>query len=83
MEPIRTTSGKTARAQIAALRQKRIVAQADPSEALIVQLDALADQAYATIRAMREQGNLLRLLAVDAKRTVLELRKGRKVDVEL
>lgn len=83
MEPIRTTSGKTAKARLAELRQRRVVIGIDNTEELANKLDALADQAYATVRAMRDQGNALRLLAVDAKRTVMELRKGRKPDVEL
>lgn len=80
---IRTTSGKTARAHIADLRQRRVPIPQDQTSALINQLDALADQAYMVIRMMREQGNALRVLAVEAKQTVNALRKRQKLDLEL
>ena len=83
MEPIRTTSGKTARANLADMRQRRVAVHKDQTDVLIEQLDALALQAYATIRAIGEQGNLLRLLAIDARKLTKALRKARSVDVQL
>ena len=52
----------------------------DKTEALLDQLDALADQAHVVIRAVREPVNVLRRMMVEAKQTV---QKMRKVDVEI
>lgn len=54
--------------------------QKDPTAELMAKLDAMANQAYLTVRMMRTQGNLLRALVVDAKQTV---RRLHKLDVEL
>ena len=82
MEPIKTTSGKTARANTDVLRQRRQL-EREPLDVVIDKLDALADQAYQTIRMMRNEGNALRLLAVEAKQLTAVLRKKRPVDLEL
>lgn len=83
MDPIRTTSGKTARDNLAALRQRRQLIQPDQTDAVLDKLEALADQSYRVIRMLRTELNALRLQAVDAKQTVMNLRKQRKVDLEL
>jgi len=72
-----------ARARLVELRQQRQHAHASKVDALVEKLDALASQCYVVIRASREHLNVLRLLAIDAKQTVLKLRKSRKPDVEI
>ena len=83
LNPISTTSGASAKANLKALReQRRIPMYVDRTDEILQLLDALAVEAYATIRMMRVRGNALRMQAVVAKQMVLELRK-RKVDLEL
>jgi len=83
MEPIRTTSGKTAKARLADLRLRRNPTQKEQIALLILKLDAISDQSYSIIRMMRDHGNALRLLAIDGKQTVAKLRKLDNLDVEL
>ena len=80
MNPINTTSGKTAKANIERLRQRRVPVPVDYTDALVDQLDALSEQAFVVIRSVREPINVLLRLTVQAKQTV---RKLRKVDVEV
>jgi hypothetical protein len=48
---------------------------------LVDKLDALAKQAYTTIQTVRDQMNALRLLAVDARQTVKEIRKTPDIEI--
>jgi uncharacterized membrane protein len=81
MDPIRTISGKTARDRLRALRERRLPAPPDHTEMLVDKLDALAKQAYTTIQTVRDQMNALRLLAVDARQTVKEIRKTPDIEI--
>ena len=83
MDPITTTSGKTLLAKTRALRQARLPILVDRTDDLIEMLDRLADESYATIRMMRERGNALRLKAIAAKQLSADMRKLKKLDLEL
>lgn len=81
MDPIKTTSGKTAREHIKVLRDARPAR--DHTDMLIEKLDALAEQAYSTIRMMRKEGNALRLMAIDAKRVAMLLKKKPPAELDV
>lgn len=90
-DQIKTTSGKTAMKRLEVLRkarpelrkQPRTDFRAEQVDALVQKMDALAEQSYRTYRTLREQLNVLRQIAVDAKQTAMEMRRHGKVDVEL
>jgi len=90
MTPISTGSGKSARANIDALRQRRIPVLVERTDETIEALESLADQSYALLRALRDHVNAVRFhmeamrpLAIAAKQLALKARKARKIDLEL
>ena len=83
MQPISTTSGRTAKANTDALRQRRIPVLVDRTDETIEAMEALADQCYTLIRSMRDHINAVRPLAIAAKQLAMKARKARKIDLEL
>ena len=83
MPAISTGSGKTARANIDALRQRRIPVLIERTDETIETMEALADKCYTLINAMRSHINAVRPLAVAAKQLAMKARKARKIDLEL
>jgi len=90
MTPITTTSGKTLLAKTKALRQARMPILVDRTDETIEAMEALADQCYVLMRALRNHVNAVRFhteamrpLAVAAKQLAMKARKASKIDVVL
>lgn len=81
-DPIKTTSGRTPKARIAALRAQRVPSVEEQRAMALDTLEALGHLLYEDLRASRERQNALRVKVVEALQLVRDLRKLR-VDVEI
>lgn len=82
MEANRTT-GKTTRAKIAELRQRRVPVLTEKIADPVETLDDLATQVYALIHSMRAHINAIRPIAIKAKQLAMTLKNAKRLDVEL